>query len=422
MMNMRKLHFALALASVLLGTSILFAQDGRIPGHEATRVPLGIEARQGKLVFESKDTTFQWWFDSRIQLDGASYFENKNEMSNGTIMRRVTFAMKTILWKDWQAEIDFDISEAVLDMRDAFIQYNSPDINLSVKAGNFKEPFGMEELNSSRLLTLMERSAISNALALGRRVGIAASYYTDYGQATVGVFGHETGTKIDKGTRDEGYSTNARLTFAPINHHGSNIHLGTAASFKTPDAVPDLAANTIEIKARTETDVFDPKLLHTGDISDVNYFTRISGELLVVQGPLYLQAEYLGAKVVRWYGKAPVRLGGAYATLAWLITGESRQYFVDEGEIGPIDRPNNSWGALELAARYSICDLNDTDAGVHGGKSNILMLGVNYYPNPSIKLMLNYGKVALDQFATSKGKFAGDDDHSFVQARIQASL
>jgi phosphate-selective porin OprO and OprP len=417
-----RLKVALALAWVLLGTTVLFSQDGRIPGQEATRVPLGIEARQGKLVFESKDTTFQWWFDSRIMLDGATYFENKNEMSNGTILRRVTFAMKTILWKDWNAEIDFDISEAVLDMRDAFIQYSFPTFNLSIKAGNFKEPFGMEELNSSRLLTLMERSAISNALALGRRVGISASYYEDFGQATIGVFGHETGTKIDKGTRDEGYSANARITFAPINHHGSNLHIGAAGSFKTPDAVPDLAANTIEIKARTETDVFDPKLLHTGDISDVNYFNRISGELLVVQGPLYLQAEYLGARVVRWYGKAPVRLGGAYATLSWMVTGESRLYFVDEGEIGPIDTPTHSWGALELAARYSVCDLNDQDAGVHGGKSNILMLGVNYYPNPSIKLMLNYGKVALDQYATSKGKFVGDDDHSFLQARIQASF
>jgi len=416
------LNIALALAFVLLGTSVLFAQDGRIPGQEATRVPLGVEARQGKLVFESKDTTFQWWFDSRIQVDGAKYFENKNEMSDGTILRRVTFAMKTVLWKDWQAEIDFDISEAVLDMRDAFVQYNIPTINLSFKAGNFKEPFGMEELNSSRLVTFMERSAVSNALALGRRVGLSAQYYTDYGQATLGIFGHETGTKIDKGTRDEGYSTNARVTFAPINRHGANLHFGAAAAFKTPDAVPDLAANTIEVKARTETDVFDPKLLHTGDIGDVNYFNRISGELLAIQGPLYMQAEYLGSRVVRWYGKPAVRLGGAYAMLSWMVTGETRQYFVDEGEIGPIDAPIHSWGALELAARYSICDLNDQAAGVHGGKSNILMLGINFYPNPNIKLMLNYGKVSLDQYATSKGKFVGDDDHSFLQARIQVSL
>ncbi|MCX6134418.1 MAG: porin [Ignavibacteriales bacterium] len=421
-MNQWKNQLALVIMLTLAGIGMVAAQDGRIPGQEATRVPLGVEARQGKLVFESKDTTFQWWFDSRIQVDGAKYFENKNEMSDGTILRRVTFAMKTILWKDWQAEIDFDISEAVLDMRDAFVMYSFPTFNLSLKAGNFKEPFGMEELNSSRLVTFMERSAVSNALALGRRVGISAQYYTDYGQATIGVFGHEAGTKIDKGTRDEGYSTNARVTFAPINRHGSNLHFGTAAAFKTPDAVPDLAANTIEIKARTETDVFDPKLLHTGDIGDVNYFNRISGELLAIQGPLYLQAEYLGTRVIRWYGKPAVRLGGAYAMLSWMVTGETRQYFVDEGEIGPIDAPIHSWGALELAARYSICDLNDQEAGIHGGKSNILMLGINYYPNPNIKLMLNYGMVNLDQYATSKGKFVGDDDHSFLQVRIQASL
>jgi hypothetical protein len=35
---------------------------------------------------------------------------------------------------------------------------------------------------------------------------------------------------------------------------------------------------------------------------------------------------------------------------------------------------------------------------------------------------LNYSIVDLDENATSKGKFIGNDDHSFVQARIQASL
>ena len=50
------------------------------------------------------------------------------------------------------------------------------------------------------------------------------------------------------------------------------------------------------------------------------------------------------------------------------------------------------------------------------------MLGVNYYPNTNIKLQFNYSMVDLDQYATRKGNLMGDDDHSFVQMRIQASL
>lgn len=414
----------IVLMFALIGTisSFLIAQDARVPGEDAIKAPLGAEAKDGKLVFDSKDSTFQWWFDSRIQIDGAKYFENKNRMSDGTIMRKVTFALKAVLWKNWQAEVDVDYGENVLDLRDAFIQFNIPNQNLSLKVGNFKEPFGLDELISSRLLTFMERSSVSNAIALGRRVGFSANYWQDYGQVTVGVFGHEVGTRIDKGTDDEGYSANVRITAAPINTHGKNLHLGFAASYKTPDAAMGVPLNSLEVKSRTETYVFDPKLLHTGAITDINYWTRFSGELMGIYGPFYVQAEYLGMSITRWYGNPKINLGGGYGLVSWMVTGETRAYYVDEGESGPIEQPIHSWGALEVAARYSVTDLNDSKANITGGKANILTLGVNYYPVQTIKMMLNYAMVKLDKYADSNGKFIGADDHSFVQIRFQASL
>ncbi|MFH0992675.1 MAG: DUF47 family protein [bacterium] len=43
-----------------------------------------------------------------------------------TIFRRLTFAFKSVLWKDWQAEMDIDFAEAVLDLRDMWIQWLQP--------------------------------------------------------------------------------------------------------------------------------------------------------------------------------------------------------------------------------------------------------------------------------------------------------
>ena len=417
----------LVLTFILTTGVITLAQDGRIPGDEALRVPLGIEARNGKLVFESKDTTFQWWFDARMQVDGAMYFEDKNPQTNGTLLRRIRFAMKTILWKNWRAELDIDFREdasvnSQIELADTWIQYEFPNWNFSLQAGNFKEPFGLEELNSSRLLTMMERSGISKAIPLGRRIGLAARYWTDWGQATLGIFGHEAATRIDKGTKDEGYSTNLRLSVAPINKPGKNLHLGFAASYKRPDVTADIALNTIEIKTRNESYVSDIKFLHTGDIADVNYYNRFAGELMGIYGPFYIQSEYMGTKIYRWYGKPTVNLGGGYVTCSWMVTGESRKYFVDEGEVGPIETPKSCWGALELAARYSVTDLNDINAGVKGGKANILTFGLNYYPNTNIKIMFNYAIVNDDEYATGKGKYLGNDDYQFLQCRIQASF
>jgi len=418
------------LAVIFLFSSeyLLSQEHGKELGKES--VPLGVHARSGKLIFESEDGNFQWWLDSRIQIDGAMFFEKKNQLSNGTVFRRATFALKSVLWKDWQAEIDLAFAEGVetdkgIDARDIWIKYNFPTANLAIQVGYFKEPFGLERLNSSRLLTFLERTSATNSMTLGRRTGAAVRYWNDYGQVTAGIFGHKYGTRIDKGRRDEGFSTNLRLTTAPINKHGMNLHLGGAYSYKIPDAVSDLAPNTIEIKARSETYVFDPKLLHTGDITDVNYYNRYNGEFGLVLGSLYLQGEYFKTQVVRWYNKPKINLEAAYVMATWLLTGETRAYYIDEGEFGPIEKPKNStWGAWELKARYSTTDLNDPNLPNpnYGGKANIFSFGFNWYPNQNIKIQMEYNITDHDDHATSKGKFNGNDDFSMLQVRFQASL
>lgn len=427
MNHQKNLHIiVIAVLFVFLSNLNVIAQEAKVPGGDQ-KDPISTEVKNGKLVFQSEDGNFRWWIDSRIQVDGAIYFENKNALSNGVDLRRLTFALKSMLWKNWEAELDVEFAEAVstksqIELRDMFVKYTFPKFNLSLQAGNFKEPFGLERLNSSRLLTFLERSASSYAFPLGRRIGVAARYWTDFGQVTAAVMGHEAGTRIDKGQRDEGFSTNLRATVAPINHFGENLHVGLAGSYKVPDAVADLKPNTIEINARTETYVFNPKFLHTGDINDVNYYNRYGVELLYINGPLYFQTEYMGSSIYRWYGNPTINLKGGYVMAAWVLTGETRYYYVDEGEVGPIEAPKHCWGALEFAARYSVTDLNDFGTDIHGGQSNQLTLGLNYYPNPSIRLMLDYSYVNLDQFATRKGNLIGNDDFSFFQMRIQASL
>lgn len=424
-----RLRFITLVSIACLATlsTLLVAQDSRIPGGDQYD-SIKASVRNGKMVFASADGNFRWWIDSRLQIDAAMYFENKNAMSNGAHFRRLTFALKSMLHRDWEAELDMDFAEQVdtkpqTELRDMWIKYTVPNQNLSFMVGHFKEPFGMERLNSSRLLMFLERSTTSNAFPLGRRMGISARYWwTDFAQVTGAVMGHEAATRIDKGQRDEGFSTNLRGSIAPINSNGHTLHIGIAGSYKIPDVTSELKANTIELSARTESYVFNPKYLHTGDIADVDHYYRYGGELMYINGSFYAQSEVMGTTINRWYNKPSVNLKGGYVMTAWVITGEKRFYYSDEGEVGPIESPKNSWGAVELAARYSITDLNDFGAGVKGGRANQLMLGANYYPNGNIKIQFNYSLVDLDDYATRKGNLFGNDDHSFIQMRFQASM
>ncbi len=93
-------------------------------------------------------------------------------------------------------------------------------------------------------------------------------------------------------------------------------------------------------------------------------------------------------------GDAPV-FDGFYASASWFLTGESRSYDAAEGMFGrvipnhPFDWGRGGWGAWEVAARYSQVDLDD--AGVHGGRLGMWMLGANWYPHSHVKWRFDYG-------------------------------
>jgi len=64
------------------------------------------------------------------------------------------------------------------------------------------------------------------------------------------------------------------------------------------------------------------------------------------------------------------------------------------------------FGAWELAARYSRMDLDFMEglqgtsasaASVRGGDQAVVTLGVNWYPNPNIKVMMNYMLIEVDR-------------------------
>jgi phosphate-selective porin OprO/OprP len=404
-------------ALALLASGPLVAQQAPRPIY----LPGSYDA--GYLVFQTPDTSFRYWLDGRIQVDGAVYTGSKNSIANGTEIRRARLGGKATLFKDWHGEIDVDFTKNEVEMKDMWVGYIGFP-NSMVKFGNYKEPFSLETLTSSKYITFMERSYIDN-LSPDRAIGLGYVRWGSWWQATVGAFGQTAGS-VDESGRDEGYAFTGRATMAPINTQGHLLHFGGAISRRTPNGDPAPDTNTVRFRARPETNVSQARFLTTGKIRLVDHYTSFNGEFAGVYGPASLQAEYTRMDVSRMSGLPTPSFNGGYVFASYFFTGETRPYIAEEGEFDRVI-PKSSIGAWEIAARVSTLNLNDNTTGVNilGGKGTNYTVGLNWHMNANFKWMLNYVRVITDDNAKPDlgiTPFKTGDKFNIIQTRVSLAF
>ena len=418
------------------------------------RVSLNPESRDGILMLSSDDKRFKYWFDNRVYLDGAAYFGDNtyqgkdNKIGNGVNIRRMRFALKTILWGHWGGEIDFDFAYNEVDIKDAFIRYIGE--NWQLKAGNFKEPFSMEVTTTSRYLTFIERPMVTK-MDPSRHIGIS---YRRFGHKYFfegGLFSSEIANDLmqdqnKKQGTSSGWSATGRAAWAAIKKENMVLHFGASASYRTPK-IPELGdpVNSFRFSTRAETSINRKKYIDTDFIEDSKSSFIYNLELAYAVNNFKIGGEYFSAKITRDAGKVPEgedkpELNGFFVYGAWVITNGDYYYNMAEAEFSQINFRNNRKGAFEVAARYTFIDANSFKEGsdipyIQGGSSEAYTLGLNYYVNYNVKFMLSYSYVNNDRWANGKGKYPtwdvdsnGNDitptgqggiDFGMLQARIE---
>lgn len=104
---------------------------------------------------------------------------------------------------------------------------------------------------------------------------------------------------------------------------------------------------------------------------------------------------------------------GWYVEGSWVITGEPKAYSASNPSnnyavwdnprvVRPFSFDGHSWGALELAARYSVLNLNWNAGspnfavpfgGIRGGDQKIWTIGLNWYLNNNVRTVFDYMNV-----------------------------
>jgi len=342
--------------------------------------------------------------------DAAKYNDDSINLGSGAEVRRARLTWKGTLWNDWAFSASVELAGDP-ELRSTYIDYTgfSP---IRLRFGNFKEPFGLNELGSSNNTTFMER-AMMTAFAPGRNIGFGVRTYGRDWTVNVGTF---TQGASDEGEEDDGLGLTGRTTFAPVHTVDRTVHLGVEASIRQPGD-----DDTIRFRTRPESHVTDVRLVDTGTIEEVETIFQLGLEAATSFGPLSLQSEYSVTELERLNGLPDLKFDGWYAYASWFLTGESRPYRFKDGVFGRVI-PNSivgegGGGAWEIGVRYSNIDLTDED--VIGGIEDNLTLGLNWYATPNIRFMANYIKV-LD--LNRPGDTADDDKPTIFQIRGQATF
>jgi len=306
---------------------------------------------------------------------------------------------------DYKLQVDFEPEFNGNDctvIRDAYVGIHELPFLGYLRFGNFKEPFSLEELTSSKYITFMERSLPVGIWAPARHVGVASYNKTPDEDVTLtyGAFFNEIDQVLLERISDrQGIDLAARATWNPIyaNDGRHVVHMGSAIVWS--DQWND------ELRFRTRPEVHEgvtSDYLSTG-IFDADYYFRYGKEAAVVWGPLSLQSELFYTQTNGINGQADDEFWGAYAYASYFLTGENRNYSRSSAAFGRVKPFTNffmvptgdghcaGWGAWETAIRWSWVQLDDRDiiAG-SAGQLNDITLGVNWYWNPYTRLMFNY--------------------------------
>ena len=335
----------------------------------------------------------------RLEVDGAGFLTTGNlaGFDDGAQLRRLLLSAQgdciLLLPVSYLVEVGYIPSEFYVNK--AYLR--SPDINYvgNLQFGVFTPPMGLDLVTSSRDLTFMEPAAPLQAIAPPNMAGFQIGHPVFSERATwaLGVFGDAT-PSTEYGNISKNYgSAIGRLTWLALDHLDPDcpaanrlLHLGMSADYQYS------VTSNVRYQSRPES-YLAPVIIDTGNI-DASGAATIAGEAAWVNGPFSAQGEFIHSFVQENSGSL-LNFGGFYAQVSWYLTGESRPYDRAAGEFTRLIPRRNfnfgkaGWGAVELACRFSHTDLNSGE--VQGGRLNLLMAGVNWYLNPHVRWMFNYG-------------------------------
>ena len=444
----------------------------------------------GRPSLATGDGRFTFNVRMRFQTDFVSYgqdpassrppgFNGVNDLSTGAVMRRAYLGFDGKVYNDFAYDVRINVGgsnggvsggsppagEGDPLLNRFYVSYiGIPNWHFSV--GVLEPVFAGELTTSSSALIFLERPEIDNIASdsygagdprRGIEIGWSQTdtFWAGDNLAITGSFtGARSGTPAGHGPGgDEQSQILGRVSDRLWSDGLSNFQVGFNYSkvlYSGNSAGGGVQA--LNLQDRPQARVDGTRLISTGNIPaktadmwSVDFETNLQN--------FYLAGEYSRFNVDRQCGSLTggVCAGGTSQTVAdhpsfygwylegtWILTGETKPYTAQaiNNEVGAFGNPipsapfslnGDSWGAWEVAARYSDTNLNYNPtqiasptqlAGILGGDERIITLGLNWYMNRNVKLQINDMIVKLKRGSSAATPNSMSQDLNILGVRL----
>jgi phosphate-selective porin OprO/OprP len=341
------------------------------------------------------------WFrmDARVRLQAdVRHFDPDVNAEDGTFdFRRARVSLQGWLHRDMEYEVDVAVDE--FRLRDAFVNYRRfRDAQLRI--GQFKIPFGLDQLTPPHRLDFVFRSRIGAELAPARDVGAmlhgrflrrALNYQVGYFYGG-GENAREAGFKNSRERTWAARLTGTPLRLAPVPTWMKTMEFGVASTLgKAPVGLLSSRLRTVaQYQAAERYFVQGPR-------------HRLGTELNWLTGPFSVRGEFAHMRVSReeqsLFGTdlPDLIVRGWYLSGTWMLTGEKKEERTEPAKA----LFQGGTGSLELATRYEqhrfasattvgTPQRNPRAANVSQNSDRVWTFGVNWYLNVWSRIQANY--------------------------------
>lgn len=367
---------------------------------------------------------------------------NFNSFTSNSRRLRIPF---TFRYKDWVANVTPDFghgnNDGQVGLYEANINYAGLH-NTVLTVGYFQPRVTEEDAESSNDFMFVERPAIIDLVrtiaANDARFSVGGMHYADRWWIGGYFTGQEWGNRNERGyyasigdnITDSQTGGTFRVAGRPIVTKDVDMHVGISsiASFKVAKSA---TGRSYTFAQRPEINLGESILMTTGAINNVAQLWSAGPEFALRWKRLLVKAEYYRIGVERSGGLPSLGFQGWYGTVGYTLFGNPRRYSIQEGGflapgVSPdqeLDPLHDRWGALEIAARYSVADLNsrmgDAD-GVRGGQQTVWATGLSWYSNRYFKFMLDYNHFIVSRSSATVNLYGRNGDA--VVGRIQSTF